>query len=141
MSQEFICDWRESSRAELWAVGAIHRVPGCTLDSTPRSWLPTGTDCTHRTVLHAGGVEGRAPASPVVLRQLQIEALAVHPDGYVADACPGVQPGAERPECAVIRGHGKSGEPHCCAQEVGALVEHKATRAPRPPALSRQAEW
>jgi len=61
----------------------------------PRRALPPRARCARRRVLHPGRVEGRAPASVVVLSQLKIEALAVHPDGDVADAGPGVEPGAE----------------------------------------------
>src|SRR5262249_48607036 len=38
----------------------------------------------------------RSPASVVVLRQLQVEAPARHAYGDVADAGPGVKPGAQR---------------------------------------------
>jgi hypothetical protein len=47
-------------------------------------------------------LEGRAPAALVVLRQLEVEPLAVHPDGDMADAGPGVQPGAQRVERAIV---------------------------------------
>ena len=42
----------------------------------------------------------------------------------VADAGPGVEPGAERPERAVVRGHRASSEADCRHQESAALVEH-----------------
>src|SRR5262245_5596385 len=58
----------------------------------------------------------RSPAIPlVVLPQLEIKALAMHPNGYVADAGPGVEPCAERPGSAVIRGARKPGEAECCS--------------------------
>jgi hypothetical protein len=61
-------------------------------------------------VLHAGCVEGRAPAAIVVLRQQEIVALAVHANGDVADAGPGVEPGAKGPERAVVGRPGKPDE-------------------------------
>jgi hypothetical protein len=42
-------------------------------------------------MLHSARVEGRPPAPLVVLRQLQVEALAVHAYRDVADAGPGVE--------------------------------------------------
>ena len=42
----------------------------------------------------------------------------------VADASPGVEPGAERVERAIVRGHRAPGESECCPQEPAALVEH-----------------
>jgi hypothetical protein len=53
-------------------------------------------------MLHPGRVERRAPAAHLVLRQLQVVALAVHPDGDVADAEPGVEPGPERVQCQIV---------------------------------------
>ena len=68
--------------------------------------FPRCTRRARRAVLHPGRVERRAPSSLVVLRQLEveIETLTVHPHGDVADAGPGVEPGAQRPERAVVRG-------------------------------------
>ena len=73
--------------------------------------------------LHARRVESRPPASFVVLGQLKIEALAVHPNNDVADASPGVQVGAKDMESPV--GVRKPGEAECCSQELAALVEHE----------------
>jgi len=56
-------------------------------------------------VFHARRVERGAPSSLVVLRQLKVEALTVHPDGDVADAGPGVEPKAERVQRAIGRRH------------------------------------
>jgi hypothetical protein len=64
------------------------------------------------------------PAALVVLRELEVVALAVHADGDGTDAAPGVGIGAERVEGAVIRGHGQGGESDCCSQESAALVDH-----------------
>ena len=69
-------------------------------------------------------VERRAPAAVVVLRELQIVALAVHPDGDVAE------PGQESSQ--VRRAHSARSyediahpaKPTRCAKELAALVEH-----------------
>jgi len=56
---------------------------------------------------------------------LQIESLAVHPDGDVPDAGPRVEPGAQRPERAVVRGHRAAGKADRRRhQEPSPLVEH-----------------
>jgi hypothetical protein len=60
----------------------------------PRPALPCDARRARRRMLHPCRVEGRAPSSLVVLRQLEVEALAVHPDGDAADALPGIQPHA-----------------------------------------------
>jgi len=75
-------------------------------------------------MLHPGRVERRAPASVVVLRTLQIEALAVHPHGDVTDARPRVEPRSERPQRPVIRRHRTAREPDRRTEELTALVEH-----------------
>ena len=51
----------------------------------PRRALPSGTGRARGRVLHPGRVERRAPALLVVLGQLEVVALAVHPDGDVPD--------------------------------------------------------
>jgi hypothetical protein len=63
-------------------------------------------------VLHASGV--RAPSALVVLRQLDVVTLAVHPNNDVADAAPGVEPAVDRGEdghwlCVAQGGEAKSG--------------------------------
>ena len=70
------------------------------------------------------GVERRAPAALVVLGQLQVEALAVHPNGYVADAGPGVEPGAQRVQGKIVREHRAPGEADGSTEQPVALVEH-----------------
>ena len=90
----------------------------------PRCAFPRGAGRARRAMLHAGRVERRAPATVVILRQLEVEALAVHSDGNVADAGPGVEPRAHRPERAVVRGHRARGESDCRPEELAALVEH-----------------
>jgi hypothetical protein len=54
----------------------------------------------------------------------QIVALAVHPDGDVADAGPGVEPGAERVERAIVRGHEAPGEAERRQEQPAALISH-----------------
>jgi hypothetical protein len=75
-------------------------------------------------VLHPGRVERRAPATLIVARELEVEALARHADGDPADSGPRIQPRAEGVERTVIRGPGKPGEPERRHQEPAALVEH-----------------
>jgi hypothetical protein len=75
-------------------------------------------------MLHPARVERRSPATLVVLRQLQVEALAVHPDGDVADAGPGVERGAEPVQRAIVGGLREPREAECCSQELAAWVEH-----------------
>src|SRR5437867_11009231 len=89
----------------------LQRVPR----RAPRRALPPCAGCARRRVLHARRVERRAPAALVVLSQLQIIALAVHPDGDVADAGPGVEPG---PQCP--REQGARGESECRSEELAA---------------------
>ena len=66
----------------------------------------------------------KAPAFLVVPRELEIVALPRHADSDVPDAGPGVEPGAQRPERAIVRRHGAAGEADCCPQEPAAWVEH-----------------
>jgi hypothetical protein len=75
-------------------------------------------------MLHPGRVERRSPAALVVPGELEVVSLARHADGDVPDPGPGVEPGAERVERAVVRGHRTPGEAECCSQELTALVEH-----------------
>src|SRR5215471_19338818 len=56
--------------------------------------------------------------------QLEIEALAVHAHGDVADAGPGVEPGPERVQRAIVRGHRAPGEAERRYEESAALVDH-----------------
>ena len=65
-------------------------------------------------VLHATRVERRAPATLVILGQLQIVALPVHPPRDIADTAPSVEPAVERVELGRARlkageaeGHGE----------------------------------
>src|SRR4029453_12020842 len=90
----------------------------------PRPALPSGAGRARGRVLHAGGVEGRAPAALVVLSQLEVKALAVHPDRDPPDTGPGVEPGPQRPESTVVGWVRKPGEAECCSQDPPAGVEH-----------------
>src|SRR5881397_589077 len=90
----------------------------------PRRALPRRGRSARDRVLHPGRIEGRAPALLVVPSELEIVALARHPDGDPPDAGPRVQPGPERPEGAVVGRTREPGEAECCPKELAALVEH-----------------
>src|SRR5262249_56164388 len=74
--------------------------------------------------LHAERVERRAPASVVVLGQLQVVALAMHAHGNAPDPRPRVEPRAQCPERTVVGGHGAPGEADRRTEKLPALVEH-----------------
>jgi hypothetical protein len=65
-----------------------------------------------------------APTALVVPRKLEIVALVRHADCDPADAGPGVQPCAQRPEGAVVRRSGEPGEADSRLEELAAWVEH-----------------
>ena len=73
---------------------------------------------------HSGRVERRTPAFLVVAGEVEIVALAGYAHGDVADAGPGVEPRAQRPERAVVGPHRAPGESDSRAEELAALVEH-----------------
>ena len=126
--------WRESSRSELLAACAAQRLPGRPLGRGPGHALPRDARRARRRVLHPGRVEGRSPPALVVLSQLEVEALPVHPDGDVTDAAPGVEPDSERVEGAVVERVREPSEPECCPQELAALIGtrgHSITRSAR----------
>jgi hypothetical protein len=54
----------------------------------------------------------------------------MHPDGDVADAEPGVQPGAQGPERSVVRGQRTPGEAERRHEESAARVEHELEATP-----------
>src|SRR5207249_8689805 len=81
-----------------------------------------------RRVLHPGGVERRALAAVVVLRELEVVALVHHADRDSSDAGPRVEPGAQGVERPVVRGSGKPGEAECGSQELAALVQQALMR-------------
>ena len=66
----------------------------------------------------------RPPDALVIPRLLEIVALVRHADRDPPDAGPGVEPGAQRPERAVVRGHRVPGEADSSTRELAALVEH-----------------
>jgi len=72
-------------------------------------------------------VERRPPAAVVVLRQLQVEALAVHAHGDVPDPRPRIEPGSEGVERAIVRAHRAPGKAERRHEEPAALVEHAVT--------------
>src|SRR5262249_46901868 len=75
-------------------------------------------------MLDPGRVARGPPPALVVLGQLKVVALAVHPSGHAPDTSPRVEPGPERPESVVVRGTWEPSEPDCCSRELAALVEH-----------------
>src|SRR5262249_10836664 len=81
--------------------------------------LPCGAGRARGRVLHPGRIEGRQP--PAVPCQLQVVALAVHPDGDVTDAGPRVEPGAQRPERAIVGEHRAASEADCRTEELTAF--------------------
>jgi hypothetical protein len=95
-------------------------------------------------VLHPGRVGRRPPSSFVILRKLEVVALAVDSHGDVADAGPGVGASPQCPERAVVRGHREPGEADSSTQELAALVEHALlddlVRPPEHRRRDRQAE-
>jgi hypothetical protein len=107
-------------------VQSLQGLRGGSLRRVPRRALPPSAVALVWRVLHPGRVERRAPPAFVIPRELEVEALARHADGDVADAGPGVEPSAERPESAVVRGHRAPGEADGSTQELAARVEHLA---------------
>src|SRR5262249_6411417 len=84
------------AECELLAACPVQRPPRRPLRRVPRRRFPSGALRARGRVLHPGRVERGAPASLVVLRQLEIEALVVHPSGHAPGPGPGIEPGAER---------------------------------------------
>jgi len=58
----------------------------------------------------AGGSLAEGTRQRTFVKITSALALAVHPDGDVSDAGPGVEPGTQRPERAVVGGQGALGE-------------------------------
>jgi hypothetical protein len=92
-------------------VGSRGRIPARgPLHCSPRRTLPPGARRARRRMFHSGRVEGRAPSLLVVPSELEVVALAGHADRDVPDAGPGVEPGAQRVERAVVRRQRAPGE-------------------------------
>ena len=98
--------------------GALRRVPGRA--------LPLRARRARWRVLHPGRVERRSPAAVVILGELQVEPLPVHPDGNAPDAGPGIQPGAKSVQRTIVGEHRAPGEAESRHQKPAALVEHAA---------------
>jgi len=64
----------------------------------------------------------------VVLGELEIVALAVHPDRDSANPIPGIQVAPEGPEGTVIGGHGAASESDGCTEDLATWVEHGLLR-------------
>src|SRR6266849_11182815 len=102
----------------------LQRLPRRPLRRVPGRALPSGAGRARRRVLHPRRVERGTPALLVVPRELKVVTLAGHADGDVSDASPRVEPGAQRVERAIVRGHGAPGEADSSTQELAPLVEH-----------------
>ena len=77
--------WRFfSGRGLATRAGLLQRLPRGPLRRVPRRPLPAGAGRARGRVLHPARVEGRSPASVIILSQLKVEALAMHP----AATCP-----------------------------------------------------
>jgi hypothetical protein len=74
----------------LAAADILQRRPSRALDCPPGSRLPRGAGRAGGRVLHPRRVEGRAPTTLVVSRELEVEALTVHSEGDVPDPGPRV---------------------------------------------------
>ena len=104
----------------------IPQRPRRPLCRVPGRRLPPGARRAGRRVLHPGRVERRPPAALVVLGQLKVVALPVHPDSDASDACPRIEPCAEHPESPIMRGTGKTGEAECRDEKSATFVDHLA---------------
>ena len=54
-------------------------------------------------MLEAGREEDRAPALPVVPRELEVVAMTRHTANHVADAAPGVEAAMQEPQLGLAR--------------------------------------
>src|SRR5437660_10165280 len=82
-----------------------------------RRALPSRARRARGRVLHARRVEGRAPATVVVPRELEIVALTRHAGCNPTNAGPRIEPPAEGAQGAVVRGHRAAGEAEGCPAE------------------------
>src|SRR5207249_7127222 len=96
----------------------IQRLPRRALRRVPRRPLPPSPRGARGRVFHPRRVESAPPPLLVVPGKLEVVALARHADRDAADTGPGVEPSPERPERAVIRGHGARGASDGCPEEA-----------------------
>jgi hypothetical protein len=68
--------------------------------------------------------KGRAPAALVVLGELDVVAVAVHPDDYIADAAPGVEPAVKGDDAGASWCGAQGGEADNCMEKAAAPVGH-----------------
>src|SRR5438132_3881772 len=109
--------------------------------------FPPRTRCARRRVLHPGRVERRTPSLLVVPGELKVVALARHADSDVADAGPGVEPGAQRVSARSYEGMEHPAKPSAARRSwprgssmVTGFVLYdsgRSPRAPRGPAIQR----
>ena len=93
---------RHLSDGEFITLYGVRRLPRRPRRRVPWRALPRGACRARRRVLHPGRVEGPPPAALVVLSQLQVVTLTVHPHRDVSNASPRVQPRAESVKGAVV---------------------------------------
>jgi hypothetical protein len=75
-------------------------------------------------VLHARRLERRAPPALIVLRELHVVAVAVHPDNDVTYAAPGVEPAVDGGEGGMVWCGMQGGEADNCMEKAAAPVGH-----------------
>ncbi len=114
----------EAGRCLAVRISLPERLPRRPLRRVPRRALPSGARRTRRAMLHARGAERGPPAPVVILSQLEIVPLPMHPHRDVTNPGPRVQPRAEGVQRSVIRGHRERGKSDGSTQESSALVEH-----------------
>jgi hypothetical protein len=88
-----------------------------------------GTDQLHGAPVYVAAIGKRR-------HRLQLGSMATTARSTAAvqaesDAGPGVEPGAQRPERAVVRGHRAGSESDCCPEELAALVRANTVAALR----------
>src|SRR5439155_14307241 len=117
--------WRFfSGRGLANRLGLLQRLPRRPLRRVPRRSPPPRARRTRGRVLHPSRVERRAPAFLVVAGELKVVALPRHANGDPPDTGPGVEPRSQRPERAVVGGHGASCKSDSSTQELAAWVGH-----------------
>src|SRR5438445_4200816 len=115
---------RATSAASRAARPSPPRQPSSMPPSPPAAPLATACVPTRCPSRSWASVERGPPPTLVILSQLQIVALAMHPHCDMPDPGPRVEPGPERVERAIVRGHGAPGEAECRDEEPSTLIEH-----------------
>ena len=100
---------------------AWRRARSFTSDSLPSPILFGGVSWNSTEVERTVAGIRISPAAFVVLGELDVVALAVHPDDDVTDAAPGVEPAVKQAQLGLHRRHER--EPDGGAEEAGAGVQ------------------